>query len=234
MLPLSRFRPAAFAFAAALVAWATLATGGAAHGADAVVRLAPVDEAGGDASWARFRLRLVDALLKRDQKFVLSILERNVRNISNVEGAAEFRKLWEPQSAESPLWTELARLLQLGSAQIKQDKTSEVCAPYVYYRWPEEAPASANAAVIAKEALLKAKPSMSAATLQVLSYDLVNVTDWEVADEEKGARQIWVAVRTPTAAGFLPQEQARSPLEYRACFVKRDGNWRLSGLEAGE
>lgn len=202
--------------------------------AETVVKLPPVDEAAADVAWVRFRVRLVEALLKRDQKFVMESVERNVRNISNVDGVAEFRKLWEPQNAESPLWTELPRLLQLGSVQVKQDKTNEVCAPYIYYRWPDDAPASANAAVIAKEALLKARPSMAAATLQVLSYDLVNVTDWEVTDEDKASRQVWIAVRTPTAAGFLPQEQARSPLEYRACFVKREGNWRLSGLEVGE
>jgi hypothetical protein len=198
------------------------------------LKLAPVDEAAGDGTWTRFRARLIDALIKRDQKFVSAVVERNVRNISGVDGIVEFRKLWEPNNPESPLWSELPKLLFLGSAVVKQGKLSEVCAPYVYFKWPDNAPDEANAAIIAREALVKARPSASAATLQTLSYDLVNVSDWEVADESKDGKQIWVAVRTPAGTGYLPQEQARSPLEYRACFVKRDGNWRLTGLEVGE
>ena len=198
------------------------------------VKITPVDEAAGDATWTRFRARLIDAMVKHDQKFVLDIVERNVRNISGTDGITEFRKLWEPNDPKSPLWSELPRLLFLGSAVVKQGKQNEVCAPYVYFRWPDNAPDDANAAIITKEALVKARPSSSATTLLTLSYDLVNITDWEVADENKDSKQIWIAVKTPAGTGYLPQEQARSPLEYRACFVKRDGNWRLTGLEVGE
>ena len=132
------------------------------------------------------------------------------------------------------MWSELPKLLFLGSATVKMAKSSEVCAPYVYYKWPNNAPNDANAAVTTREALVKARPSVDAPSLQTLSYDLVNVTDWEVADEMKDGKQIWVALRMGTTTGYLPQEQVRSPIEYRACFVKRDGNWRLSGLEVGE
>ena len=56
-------------------------------------KLAPVDEAGKDASWLSFRNRLLGALEKRDRKFVLSVLDRNVRNGSDApRGAAEFQK----------------------------------------------------------------------------------------------------------------------------------------------
>jgi hypothetical protein len=198
------------------------------------IRLSPVDEAAADATWTRFRARLIEALLKRDEKFVLGILDRNVRNISGPDGVAEFRKLWEMHSADSPLWSELPKVLFLGSSLVKQEKTREVCAPYVYFKWPADAPDAANAAVITREALLKAGPAASTATVQTLSYDLIHVANWEVADDNKDSKQIWVAVRSKTGTGYLPQEQVRSPLEYRACFVKRDGNWRMSGLEVGE
>ena len=42
-------------------------------------KLEPVDEAERDLSWAHFKNRLLDAVVKRDRKFVLSILDRNVR-----------------------------------------------------------------------------------------------------------------------------------------------------------
>ena len=198
------------------------------------VKLVPVDEAAGDATWSRFRARLIDALIKRDHKFVDSIVDRKVRNISGDDGIAEFRKLWELQKTDSPLWTELPKVLFLGSARVKQEGSDEVCAPYVYFRWPANAPDDANAAVIAREAIVQVRPSAASPALLTMAYDLVHVTDWEVGDEDQNNTQIWVAVKTAAGAGYLPQEQVRSPLEYRACFVKRDGNWRLSGLEVGE
>lgn len=208
------------------------ATGGAATAQP--VKLLPVDEMAADAGWTRFRASLIEALLKRDRKFIESVIDRNVRNISGTDGIAEFRKLWELENTASPLWSELPKVLFLGSAQVKADKVSEVCAPYVYFKWPANAPDAANAAVIAKEALLQSRPSFSSATRQTLSYDLITVSDWEVADESKEVKQVWVAVKTPAGTAYLPEEQVRSPFEYRACFVRRDIGWRLIGLEVGE
>ena len=198
------------------------------------VKVVPVDEAAGDATWTRFRARLIESLLKRDQKFVDSIVDRKVRNISGDDGIAEFRKLWELPKADGPLWSELPKVLFLGSVRVKREGGEEICAPYVYFKWPPNAPDEANAAVIAREAIVQARPSVTSAALLTLAHDLVYVTDWEVADEDKNGKQIWVAVKTSAGTGYLPQEQVRSPLEYRACFAKRDGNWRLTGLEVGE
>lgn len=198
------------------------------------VKLVPVDEAAGDATWTRFRARLIDALIRRDHKFVDGIVDRKVRNISGNDGIAQFRTLWEPQKADSPLWSELPKVLFLGSTRAKREGGEEICAPYVYFKWPAHAPDDANAAVIAKDAIVQLRPSSASPALVTLAYDLVEVRDWEVTDEDKTSKQIWVAVKTASGNGYLPQEQVRSPLEYRACFVKRDGNWRMSGLEVGE
>ena len=61
-----------------LMAW--LAAGALVPFAQAQERkLAPADEAVGDMSWAYFKNRLLDAVMKRDRKFVLSILDPDVR-----------------------------------------------------------------------------------------------------------------------------------------------------------
>lgn len=199
------------------------------------VKLFLVDEGASDPSWTRFKARLLDALEKRDQKFVLGIVDGRIRNISDRDGVAEFKKLWEPQSAASPLWTELPKLLFLGGVFVKRERGSyEFCAPYVHYKWPDNAAGDVAGAIIAREALLKANPAANAPTLQTLSYDLVKVLDWEVADEDRDSKQKWVKLQTGAGVGYVPEEQVRSPLEYRACFVKRGAGWRMTGLEAGE
>ncbi len=199
------------------------------------IKLLPVNEGASDPSWIRFNARLLAAIEKRDQKFVLGVVDEKIRNISGKDGIAEFRKLWALRSADSPLWVELPKLLFLGGVFVKREKNvNEYCAPYVHFKWPDNAPADASGAILAKEALMKAKPSAAAETLRTLSHDLVKVLDWEVADEEKENKQKWVKIQTGAGAGYVPEEQIRSPLEYRACFVKSGTNWRMTELEAGE
>jgi hypothetical protein len=199
------------------------------------LKLLPVDEGAADASWPRFKARLIEALARRDQQFLLDLVDRKVRNTSGIEGQAEFKKLWEPQSADSPLWTELPKLLFLGSVFVKRDaKSSELCAPYVYYKWPENAAGNPTGAIVAKETLLKTDPAADSTTLAALSYDLVTVIDWEVADKSKESPQKWVKLKAGAREGYVAEEHVRSPLEYRACFVNTGGRWRLVELDAGE
>ena len=214
--------------AAALIA---AAAGAAAQDA----KLLPADEAMSDPSWLRFKAHLLNALAKRDQKFIIGIVDGKIRNTTDRDGIAEFRKLWEPHSASSPLWIELPKILFLGGVYVKREKgLIEFCGPYIHYKWPDEAPAKATGAIIAKEVLVKSAPSADAATVLTLAYDLVNVIDWEVADENKDNRQPWVKIQTKAGVGFVPEEQIRSPLEYRTCFVKSGAGWRMTALEVGE
>lgn len=199
------------------------------------VKLPPVDEGVNDLSWTVFKARLLDALAKRDQKYVLGIVDARIRNTLGKDGSTEFRRLWQPQAADSPLWVELPKLLFLGGVFVKRDKgASEFCAPYVHFKWPDNAPASASGAILAADSLMKAKPSAAAETLQTLSHDLVKVLDWEVADDDKENKQLWVRIETGAGAGYVPEEQIRSPLEHRACFARSGTGWRMTGLEVGE
>ncbi len=199
------------------------------------LKLLPVDEGMHDPSWTVFKARLLDALARRDQRFLLGIVDAKIRNTLGQDGSTEFRKLWQPHAADSPLWVELPKLLFLGGVFVKRDKGSyEFCAPYVHFKWPDHAPAAASGAIIVADALVKAKPSSAAETLQTLSHDLVKVLDWEVADDDKENKQLWVRITTGAGAGFVPEEQIRSPLEHRACFAKSGASWRMTGLEVGE
>jgi hypothetical protein len=206
---------------------------GAAHAQER--RLEPVDEAAQDASWVKFRNRLLDAIAKRDRKFVAGILHPGVRSgLEGRRGVAEFRKQWELDSDASPLWQELASALYLGSAWSKREKgATELCAPYVAVKWPDDLDAFHGGAIITKDVLVKAAPSAESATVATLSYDLVEVVDWEVADHAPASKQKWVKIRIRGAEGFLPEEQIRSPIEHTACFVRAGGGWRMIGFGPG-
>jgi hypothetical protein len=191
-----------------------------------------VDEAAGDASWVSFRTRLLNAVEKRDLKFVLGILDRNVRaSIDGVRGVAGFRKAWDTGAADTPLWRELRAALFLGSAYLKRDKgPRELCAPYLLARWPYDLEPQDYGVIITKDVLVKAGPHADSQTLQTLSHDIVTVTDWEVVDKTPQNPQRWVKVTVKSGEGYVPEEQIRSPIEHSACFVKSEGGWRMTAF----
>jgi hypothetical protein len=195
------------------------------------VKLPPVDEAAGDATWLRFKKRLMGAIEKKDKQFLLSILDRNVRNQDErTRGVANFRKQWEIDTPDSPVWRELAVALQLGSAWIKRDKAPrELCAPYLLGRWPDNVEPVTHAVAISRDAVVQAEPSIASAALGKLSYDIVAVSDWEV-DDKADPKQKWVRVRFRDREGYVPEEQIRSPIEQAACFVKGSNGWRMTAF----
>jgi len=199
------------------------------------LKLPPVDEGAKDASWVSFKNRLLDALDKKDRKFVLGILDKNVRNsFDGTRGLAEFKRLWDFDAEDTPLWREFSSALFLGSAYRKPEKGStELCAPYVLAKWPGNIDPHAYGAIITKDVLVKAAPSGSSGTLATLEYDIVAVTDWDAADEAAETKQRWVKIKVKAGEGYVPEEQIRSPIEHTACFVKGPVGWRLVAMGAG-
>ncbi len=197
----------------------------------------PHDEAASDPSWTRFRERLLTAVQQRDKKFVLGIVDRHVRNgLEQPRGLDEFIRQWSPDAEDSPLWRELPRALFLGAVYYQHERMPRsLCAPYVLPRWPKNTDPQGNGAITARETALRSRPSGSADILANLSYSIVRVTDWEVADADPEAKQQWVKIHAQERDGYIPEEHVRSPLEHLICFRKGEAGWRLTSfLAAGE
>ena len=194
-------------------------------------KLPLVDEGAGDVSWLRFKKRVSDAIASRDKQFLLSILDRNVRNqTEKTRGVAEFRKQWELDTADTPVWRELQTALQLGSAYVKRDGGArELCAPYVLGKWPPDVHPFDHGVVISRDSTVQAEPANGSAALGRLSYDIVEVTDWEI-DDRKDPKQKWVKIRYGKRDGYVLEEHVRSPVEQAACFVKAGNAWRMTGF----
>ena len=194
-------------------------------------KLVLVDEGAGDVSWLRFKKRLADAIERRDKQFLLSILDQNIRNQSEkTRGIAEFRKQWELDTPDTAVWRELRTALQLGAAYIRRDNRAELCAPYVLAKWPPDVEPFTHGVVIARDSTVQSEPSLGSASLGRLSYDIVNVTDWEVDDRSPNSRQKWTRIRFRERDGYLLEEHVRSPIEQAACFVKSGANWRMTAF----
>jgi hypothetical protein len=206
------------------------------HAGAADGKLPPADEAAGDVPWSRFKARLLEAADRRDQRFLMRVLDPNVRNgPGNPAGVTEFRRQWQLDQKQTGLWRELQKLLFLGGRYIKSGRgKTEFCAPYVSLDWPDELDRYEHGAIVSKEALVVAQPSSESATLATLSYDIVRVLDWDVADRGAASPQRWVKVQVSAGEGYVPEQQIRSPVEFQACFVNTAAGWRISAIFTGE
>jgi hypothetical protein len=196
-------------------------------------KLPPVDEGASDPSWAVFRANLLAALQRGDRAALINSIDRNIVNGLEVpSGVADFRKLWEIDGKSDRLLRDLSASLSLGSAWHQQGPknkpTRVLCAPYVPIKWPlNDVDPYDSGAIVVKEALIKGAPSHAAQTLGTLSFDIVGVRDWEVADTESQLKQRWVKVHHRGREGYVPEEHIRSAIEHRACFAKAGNTWRM-------
>jgi len=198
-------------------------------------RLDPLDEAAKDASWISFRQTLRAALAKRDREFVLGILHPDVRSgLEGGRGVDAFKTQWLLDADTSPLWPELAAILALPSAWHRPDDgPAELCAPYVSVRWPQDMDAYRGGAIVAAKVPVRSAPYGAASTIATLSYNILEVVDWEVDDRSPASKQKWVRVRLKRGEGYVQEEHIRSPIEHTACFVKGESGWRLVGFGPG-
>ena len=196
----------------------------------------PVDEAASDTNWVRFKNQLGEAIERQDRKFILSILDPKIHNGPGIEsGVAAFRKEWDFDADPKLFWTELRRLVFLGTVYLKEDKGPQlVCAPYVTFKWPDDLDGILYGAIISRNVLVKAKPDSNSDTVATRSYGIVGVRDWEVADIFPKSPQKWVRIVFNGGEGYIPEEQIRAPFEHRACFQRVKDGWRMMSLVGGE
>lgn len=170
----------------------------------------------------------------RDRKFILSILDRNIKNSFGGDGGIEeFRSMWKFDEQETPLWQELERLLNQGG-QFTQEDYSMFWAPYVAtVSWPRELKDEYDYLVTGENVNLRAEPYLTAKIITRLSYDIVKRNPLNNEDVEKGLK--WVYITTIDGqSGYIYSHYLRSPSDYRACFEKVNGGWKMTVLIAGD
>jgi|SRR5262245_22979857 len=194
-----------------------------------VGKLYPVDEGPKDPSFQEFRGKLIEAAKNRDAKFVLSILDPKILNSFGGDGGVkEFREQWKPDRPDSDLWDVLVKILSMGGSFGK----NEFCAPYVFSKFPELDPFE-HSAIIGEQVRVREQPDLTSPVIASLSYDIVAIT--EPFEPIKKDGHSWIAIKLSNGkSGFVSEQFIRSPIDYRACFTKKNGKWRLKTLVAGD
>jgi hypothetical protein len=197
----------------------------------------PVDEAKKDASFLAFRTKLIAAAKRRDAKYIVSIVDRNILNSYGGDGGIEeFKKMWKITSPSSKFWTEFSAAINNGGTFSEEDGAKIFSAPYTFNGFPEDLDAFDYSAIFGNNVNLRAKPDLNSKTIAQLSYNIVKV-DYPNSVKTRGREDeySWLKIETLGGRkGFVKAEFVRSPIDYRAGFEKKNGSWKMIYFIAGD
>jgi hypothetical protein len=196
------------------------------------------DEADKDSSFKRFHTRLVAAVKRRDVKYVLGVLDPNIKvSFGGDGGIADFKKYWRLNRRDSKLWEELGAVLSGGGFMSRDGGTVRFTAPFSFEGFPDDLDAFSNHVVFGKAVALREAPSTDSRVLERLSYNIVTLVGEKTVTVETGEHTVptWYFVNTLGGlSGYVSAKYIRSPIDYRAIFEKKDGKWRLTAFVAGD
>lgn len=196
---------------------------------DALPRLRPVDTAVEDPTFLAYRRRLLSAVEARDTAALRRLTDPAIRtSFGNGGGWTDLVEKWRLPSRESELWNELATILRMGGSFGGPQSATRFCAPYLFSDWPGGIDAFEHVAVIDSNVPLRGRPSDDATIVASMDYEIVRSLDH---DFDAAWRQV---ERRDKTRGWVRGEKVRSPIDYRACFQKTGGEWKMTLLVAGD
>jgi hypothetical protein len=186
----------------------------------------PVDEAVTDPEFFIFRARLQMAVAAHDTAEIMRIVDRGILNSFGGDGGREeFRERWRFNTPEqSKLWETLGFVLALGGRFLGD---TMFYAPYLAGGTTGDG--FETLVVLGANVTVHAGPGSTFKVIDTVSFE--EVTKWR----QKSATQGWDPIRTRSGkTGWVLQRYLRSPIGYRAGFVRREGRWWLRALVAGD
>ena len=197
-------------------------------------KLNPVDEGPRDPSFKAFRDRLLKAAKDEDETVLYESLDPKITNSFGGDGGiTEFNVMWKMSDDHPPVYRELVNILSMGGSFMTAKGEKSFCAPYVFSKFPDHLDGFAYAAIIGTGVRVREQPNLSAPIITTLSYDIVEL----VLENSTygGVNQEWVKIVTPNGKkGYVFSKYIRRPIDYRACFEKKQGKWLMTALVAGD
>ena len=216
-----------------LLAIGVIATA-AAFGRQAIepTQLLPVDEAAADASFLAFREGFVTALRNKDARWVQRIVDPDVLTSFGPEsGAKAFAAKWDLTDPSDAFWRVMLDTIALGGRFVEPGL---FCAPYVYTSFPEAVEPTEHYAVTADRIPLRSTSQGTSPVLRFLSRNIVRRADSPRQTADTGSTGWVPVVLSDGTRGFVEARFLRSPLDYRACFQKKEAVWKLTVFVAGD
>ncbi|TGM32019.1 SH3 domain-containing protein [Leptospira biflexa] len=199
--------------------------------------LSPIDHSSKDKSFLEFKTKFLKTLKSKDRKSLETFLDKDIHFTFGPEsGKKEFLKSFQltEKPNDSDFWNLMMETIQLG---LRQNAEGQMVAPYFFETFPSDYDPFTHYLVIGKNVNVRADASKDSKTLQQLSYQIVRseADDLDGRRLEKESNCNWQKICTPQGkAGFVCDRFIRSPLDYRAFFEKKKGQWYLTTFIVGD
>jgi len=199
------------------------------------------DQASKDPSFKEFGDSLVKIVVSKDSESLMAILTQDIKlSVGGKKGIENFKKIWKPNEPKSRFWKELSTILINGGTFNTESEQKIFCAPYlptnIFTTFPEEPKIFTYHAIFGKDVKLREQPNLSSKIIASLSYNLVTTNSVKLKKYKKrGEENAWIKVKTVGGLeGFVKARFVRCSVDYRACFEKRNGSWKITALFAGD
>ena len=185
----------------------------------------PVDQCIADPSFVQFRSDLRRTIARHDTDALLKVVADDVHaSLGGHIGKKDFIELWDLKGPRtSKVWKELGDALRLGCTMSNGVAT----APSFEDQLGGDRDAFETMIALPGARLLR-RPNDGASVVANLKWNVLTMREaWNGGP--------WIAVRLDDGrSGFVRRALARSPIDYRAWFRKREGKWRMEGFLAGD
>lgn len=197
--------------------------------------LRPVDEAKQDASFDTFRTDLINAVEKKDKKYLIGVLASDIKvSFGDDNGINSFKKFWKIDKSDSKLWDELSKVLKNGGSFTDEGGTKLFSAPFTYSDFPDDLDWFEYQVIFGENVNLRDRPGTQSKIITTLSYNIVKI-EKSVAGKKNSNDYDWHKIKTLGGkTGYVSAEFVRSPIDYRAIFAKRKGKWKIIAFVAGD
>jgi|GEM_PF-2636764 len=185
----------------------------------------------------RFAARLQEIVAQKDlDRFLALLAEDVIAAFGGADGRASFIHHWQldKQPARSALWSTLTDLIEQGADEAVSHGRIHLTWPYFFALWPETVDASTYRFVAGENIALRAGPLPGAPVLSRLSRQAVRRLDSNMGCCRHRDSQ-WHVVRTADdTMGYIAKRHIRSVTGYRLIAERRNGQWRIQALVAGD
>lgn len=180
-------------------------------------------------------MRLIEAVANRDTSALYGALSPEIKvSFGGGVGLEDFRRQWEPDSLDSPLWSTLSEVLAGGGSMATSGSDSWFEAPYWTSEWRNVSyDAFEYGVIIGEQVLVRERPTTQSEAIAAVSYDIVRAVDPYAASEEEGMEFVLVELKGGRS-GYVSKKFYRSPIGYRAGFRKVNGTWQMQWFLAGD
>lgn len=200
-----------------------------AHGEE-LRRLDPSNAEPRDPALAAFLEHLRGIVAAHKHRALEALMRPDFRVEFDVgKGPAAFRRHWDPQSPDSPVWAILDRLLSLPGCHYSD---TLFAMPYVFARFPFDLEPLAHVVAVRDEVGLLAGPSLEAPKVVNVNHAILPLAEPMLPPVVIPLGQ-FVEVNHPDAGRcFAAAGDIYHPSAHRAFFEKRKGRWCWISLAA--